>query len=810
MRLKEVTISGFRGFNRCQTMNLDNGVVLIYGPNGFGKSSLVEAIEWLFFDEISRKRRSRCKGEYKEDYLRNKHYTEKENPFVEARVVLSGKERTIRKELTGIKSCNLYIDGKEAKDLSSLQLPLEQSNKPILGQSEIQRFVDTAQNDRWTEISRILGIDIFDIFREDLKKLKIMKRRDELYSNAKRVYDSILIDLEKIPSLKHVVSVIEKRPYSHKRLEETILHILAGDEEIEHFDLEKIKGILRQKEIDTLRVPKDSEELAIPETLFCDLSFSEIEKFVESVRRFVFETSKRSFPHIDNEKLEFLTMGLRLRKGEECPFCGEMTLTDSKRIEIEKHVSDNLSIKEKIDRISENLSSFSFERERILSSLRRQLSGADCLSVILEKIEDKEGLENTTKELKRIIEETIPSIQRNLSDFELLGSGVINLCDNCIIREEVMTEERIDGMIDSIKGNARQISIEISKLKQLSHQINEDISRSLSTIPKLDEKELQRLTALGKLVANMNEINLCKVWSAHIESLENLIKDLEAYEKEKAKELLQELSKEIEAYYNELNPGEPIKFTEIVPAEGAQRHARIMGKSYGEGINPVTCFSESHMNCLGLSIYFSQRVDHNPGWGFIILDDPVQSMDINHSGRIINILFEKCKSKQIVVLTHEKQFCDDFHNKFYYEDYLEYELSRYHKDGPTIELKKAPLENCLEIVKRYARGSQKERESGATELRKAVEILCIDILVQKCSHSLSQARKCGSRGPKGFLDKLEKISRIDNQDVAELRRIIDLTNPQAHATIPAEISSGDLVDGAGKIEEIRSKYLNPE
>jgi len=808
MRLKEITISGFRGFNECQTINLDNGVVLIYGLNGSGKSSLVEAIEWLFFDKISRKRRSRCKSEYREDYLRNKHYRGEENPFVEARVVFSGKERAIRKEITGSRSYNLYIDGKEVKDLSSLQLPLEQSNKPILGQSEIQRFVDTSQNDRWIEISRILGIDIFGKFREDLKSLKNGKLKDELYSNAKRVYDSILVDLENIPSLKRITSVVEKRPYNHQILKETILDILASDREIEHFDLEKIKEILKQKKIDTFGIPRDREELAIPEILLRDLSFQEIEKFVESMRGFVFEISKCSFPDINNEELEFLMMGLKLGEGEKCPFCKEITLNTSKRKEIEDYISKNLKIREHINRISAKMSFFLSEKEKIFSGLKEQLSESTYLNFILEKIETIEELENTTRELETIIEETIPNIQQNLSEFELLVIGVINLCEDHTRRRKIMTEEEINRRIKPIKGKIQQISVEMSKLKQCFHQINKDISRSLSTIPKLDEEELQKIMVVEKIITNMNEIRLYGIWSAHIEGLEGLIKCLEAYEKEKAKELLQELSKEIEAYYNKLNPDEPIKFTEIVPTEGKQRHARIIAKSYEEEINPVTCFSESHMNCLGLSIYFSQRVDHNPGWEFIVLDDPVQSMDINHSGRIIDILFEKSKSKQIIVLTHEKQFCDSFYNELYYKKYLGYEFSSYDKDGPTIVMKEAPLEDCLEIVVHHAKGSRKERESAAVELRKAVEILCFDMLVQEFNHSPSQARKCGSRGSKGFLDKLEKINQVDNQDIAELRRIIDLANFLAHAPTLAEISPGDLVDGAKKIEEIKNRYLD--
>jgi len=64
MRPKEITICGFRGFNKKQTISLDNNVVLIYGLNGSGKSSLVEALEWLFWEDISRRERSSCKSEY--------------------------------------------------------------------------------------------------------------------------------------------------------------------------------------------------------------------------------------------------------------------------------------------------------------------------------------------------------------------------------------------------------------------------------------------------------------------------------------------------------------------------------------------------------------------------------------------------------------------------------------------------------------------------------------------------------------------------------------------------------------------------
>ncbi len=807
MRLKEITISGFRGFNDRRTINLDNSVVLIYGLNGSGKSCLVEAIEWLFFDDISRKRRSLCKSEYRGDYLRNTHYDGEENPFVEVKIILYGKERTIRKEIISSRKHDFYIDGQEVENLASLEVPLEEPNKPILAQSEIQRFVDTEQKDRWVEISRILGIDTLNKLRDDLMNLRTKKLGDELYENARRVYESILMDLASVTSLKHIIPIIKEQPYDPEKLLSAILCTLTKNREDRNIDLEEIKKILRKNMEDIFKRDESLKKLIIPEIMIHDLSFSEIEQFVESIQTFALEISESDFPYINNDEYEFLTLGLRLKVGEKCPFCKEMTITPSKEREIRDYISKNKILKEKIGNLDSKLSFFLQKRDTILSSLKMQISELNHLNFIVERIENQEGLKNSAKKLKKIIEETIPKIQRDLSDFELLLGGFIDLCQTHLRKKEAITEDRVNEITASIKSRIQHLSVEISNFRQYSYEFNEDVLKSLEKIPELDEEELKKLMTIQKIIMNTDEIRLFSIWSNHIEMLENLTKSVEIFEKEKAKQLLQVLSKEIEKYYNQLNPQEPMKFCEIIPTEGTQRHAKIMAESYGKEINPVTCFSESHMNCLGLSIYFSQRVDHNPEWGFAILDDPVQSMDINHSGKLLDILFEESKSKQIVVLTHEKRFCDDFHDKFYYEKLLEYEFSGYDKKGPKIEIKKAPLENCLEIIRFHAKGSRNEREEAATALRKAVEILCLDMLIQKFNHAPTQARRIGEKGPEGFLDKLEKINQIDRQDIAELRRIIDITNPQTHATMPKDVSTADLLDGVKRIEEIRDRYL---
>jgi DNA repair exonuclease SbcCD ATPase subunit len=45
-RIAELSIEGFRGFTTPQTLSFEGRNVFVFGPNGYGKSSIVEAIDW--------------------------------------------------------------------------------------------------------------------------------------------------------------------------------------------------------------------------------------------------------------------------------------------------------------------------------------------------------------------------------------------------------------------------------------------------------------------------------------------------------------------------------------------------------------------------------------------------------------------------------------------------------------------------------------------------------------------------------------------------------------------------------------------
>jgi len=63
-RLLDLTASNFRSFGATPTtVDLDSDVVLFYGPNGFSKTNLAEALERLFYGWTRRRKRGGKRGE---------------------------------------------------------------------------------------------------------------------------------------------------------------------------------------------------------------------------------------------------------------------------------------------------------------------------------------------------------------------------------------------------------------------------------------------------------------------------------------------------------------------------------------------------------------------------------------------------------------------------------------------------------------------------------------------------------------------------------------------------------------------------
>src|SRR3990172_4023335 len=86
MRLSKLHINGFKSFPDRAELAFDQGVTAIVGPNGCGKSNIVDAITWVLGEQSARSLR----GDRMEDVIFSGSDARKPTAAAEVRLKLAG------------------------------------------------------------------------------------------------------------------------------------------------------------------------------------------------------------------------------------------------------------------------------------------------------------------------------------------------------------------------------------------------------------------------------------------------------------------------------------------------------------------------------------------------------------------------------------------------------------------------------------------------------------------------------------------------------------------------------------------------
>src|SRR5512140_3074950 len=171
MKILDLTISDFRGFGRNQKpLDLDGGLVLFHGPNGYGKSSVAEAIEWLFY--AATQRRQLGDAVSKTEYAGTYGNVHRSGPAeVSARVRMpDGREYVLTRRLAlGARDddSQLFIDGAPGS-FAEIGLDFAEPSCPVVAQHSLQAFIHTKPKERRDAISAALGLEEVTSFKSVL------------------------------------------------------------------------------------------------------------------------------------------------------------------------------------------------------------------------------------------------------------------------------------------------------------------------------------------------------------------------------------------------------------------------------------------------------------------------------------------------------------------------------------------------------------------------------------------------------------------------------------------------------------------
>ena len=237
MRLNKVEIKGFKSFGDKTIINFNEGVTGVVGPNGCGKSNVVDAIRWV----LGEQKTSLLRSDKMENIIFNGSKSRKKLNLAEVSITFDNTKNLIPTEYSNVSITRKYFRSGESeyllndvkcrlKDITNLFLDtgIASNNYAIIELSMVDNILNNKDNSRLNLFEEASGISKFkkrkketlnkinytendlerveDLIHEiekNLRSLKKQSKQTEKYYILKDEYKKLSINLAK-------KSIIEK------------------------------------------------------------------------------------------------------------------------------------------------------------------------------------------------------------------------------------------------------------------------------------------------------------------------------------------------------------------------------------------------------------------------------------------------------------------------------------------------------------------------------------------------------------------------------------------------------------------------
>ena len=486
MKLSKIEIKGFKSFGDKTVINFNDGVTGVVGPNGCGKSNVVDAIRWV----LGEQKTTLLRSDKMENIIFNGSKSRKKLNLAEVSITFDNTKNLIPTEYSNVSIARKYFRSGESeyflndvkcrlKDITNLFLDtgITSNNYAIIELSMVDNILNDKDNSRMKLFEEASGISKFK-----KRKKETLNKIDYTDKDLERV-DDLIHEIEKnLRSLKRQ-SDQTKKFYELKDKYKKLSINLAIKTTVEKSDkLNKLKNDLKKIEVDDVKL---SSRIAKKN--------ANLESLKSSLISFEKELIKKQ--KVVNDKLE------RIRKHEENKKIKKEKL---KFLEIK---SEELNKKIKLDEESNSRSLFSIE------SIKKEIFQEETSLQKLSKklIKTKEEFSNFEKQIdnKQIktssldeINENFRSINFNLKSIQEKKNQIISLIQiEEMNKEEVILklntfEKQIDEILSNVDFIEKSFSNENKELIKLNKQFTKK-SKDLSNEEILFNKIKNKINSLN-------------------------------------------------------------------------------------------------------------------------------------------------------------------------------------------------------------------------------------------------------------------------------------------------------------------------
>ena len=505
MKFKHLEMTGFKSFSEKTTVLIEKGLTGIVGPNGCGKSNIVEALRWCMGENSAKSMR----GSGMEDVIFSGTSNRPSKNISEVSLSLDNQEKksslqykefdeiTISRKIEKAKGSKYYINDKEvrAKDVQTFFADLSTGahSPSLISQGRIGQLVTAKPIERKSILEEAAGISGIHARRHEaetrlnaaennLKKADELKRQqqkqlDNLKKQAEEAtkYKEISNQLKKIEAGLYFLKIkdIEK---DKKQIQEKLSEL---DDEISAINIDyNHNNTLLEEENRKLAPLRDKkmESAASLQKLNLDMTnLVEEESRVKSLQEKLEKSIQTIESDLEREKSISLDADLnekRISKEKE-----DLLNTENKLLDVQANSSKELQIsKNELNKLQEQL-------DDILNQIENDIDNEIKLS------------KETFKELKHLVKKITLSQEEYAEKF---GKNKSIESDSIKRKERI---KNIDVELEnwrSLKSNSHKMILELNnRSKKIKLEINEN-KKNPERIATSKGQNLQNLENIKK------------------------------------------------------------------------------------------------------------------------------------------------------------------------------------------------------------------------------------------------------------------------------------------------------------------------
>ena len=527
----------------------------------------------------------------------------------------------------------------------------------------------------------------------------------------------------------------------------------------------------------------------------------------ESLGKLVVQVASEKAKEDSAEFKEFLRIGLRLIEKESvtCPFCLTASLTSQRLERIKTICSQSPTAQKQLDEVGRALRDF--ENDLTLGWKR-------ALGLIPKLPNDEEKLKICALLNKKSFED-VPFLilADDVSSYVEKNSGLKEALLEAIFKSKqaLSMEQKAYEAMPDIEEILKQYA---EALQSLAEKLNDYTDAYIALDPVIKRVlssaiDISMLSCLIEALEKWPSVCYLKYLDSVQDKLLEMVQITREHIEGKQKHILGLRDKQIKDWYDLMNPGSGVGYDSIVPGTDA---LELRGRTFGQMMMAAPNLSTAQLNCVGLAITLACTTRAESPFRFLVIDDPIQSMDDEHSESFKMSVIKKLIEAgfQVVLLTQLDRFAHGVETLYRQtiNDLCLYQIRAYLINGPQIEYNGSGIPRFLADIRANKDSPNPDfRKAVPLDMRKFIERFVKELYVSETRGSLPKRYRNVSWGELGTL--LKRCRTFDPSDEPILKNTHDFTTPFLHddhsvgQTVP---SPSQLMPHFVALEGIKEKY----